>query len=143
MTQSFPTSAEAIFDVLAADSALTAKLGEYTFKSGQTQLALSVNTPGRNLPMLAKTTGIEVVVHDIGDVVDTAYISGEVSLDTVWPVFVICWDEASGRDMHDVVRLICGHFLGSRSLQTVAASDGIGALVQTKIYVRSDKPILA
>lgn len=143
MTQSFPTSAQAIYDVLAADTSLAAKLGTYTFKSGDVLPALSIMTPGTDLPMLTGTSGVEVVIHDTGNVKTGDYLSGERDFVTTWPIFVICWKGATGADMHDVTLAICNHFLGSVAVQTVATADGVGALVQTKIQVRSDRPIIS
>lgn len=143
MAQTFPVSAQVIYDTLAADASLAALLGEYQFKSGLTAPAMSILTPGSDLPMLSGTTGVEVVIHDVGNVNRTDYLTGESEFDTLWPVFVICWKGATGANMHEVAKLICSHFVGSNALQTVAAADGVGALVQTKVQIRSDKPIIA
>lgn len=143
MTQSFPTSAQVIYDVLAADASLVAKLGTYTFKSGDVLPALSIMTPGTDLPMLAGTSGVEVVIHDTGNVKTGDYLSGERDSVTTWLIFVICWKGATGADMHDVTLTICNRFLGSVAVQTVATANGVGALVQTKIQVRSDRPIIS
>lgn len=142
MAQSFPVSAQVIYQTLAADASLVALLGEYRFKSGDTAEAMSIMTPGSDLPMLASTTGVEVVIHDVGDVTSDQYLTDSPTYSTTWPVFVICWDGANGAQMHEVAQKICSHFMGSNALQTVAAADGVGAMVQTKIKIRSDKPII-
>lgn len=142
MAQTFPVSAQVIYDTLAADASLLGMLGQYQFKSGASSTAMSILTPGTDLPMLAGTSGIEVVIHDVGNLETVPYITDSQDYRTVWPVFVICWKGATGADMHEVVKSICAHFAGSNALQTVAAADGVGALVQTKINIRSNMPVL-
>lgn len=71
-----------------------------------------------------------------------SYVTGGAKDEIKWSVFVICWAGATGENMQAVTQLICGHFVDSYSIQTVAAADGVGAAVQTKIVICSDKPII-
>ena len=142
MAQTFPTSGQVIYDTLAADATLTAALGTYTFKNGNQLPSMTVLTPGTDLPMLSKIEGVEVVIHDTGNIETNPDITGGVRNSILFQVFVICWKGATGADMLAVSELICSHFLESRATQTVAAADGVGAAVQTKVVIRSDRPIL-
>ena len=142
MAQVFPTSAQVIYDTIAADGSIMALAGEYTFKNGATNPALSILTPGSDLPQLSKTTGVEIVIHDVGDTQTKSYLTDESDLRITFPIFVICWGGATGSQMQEITNKICKHFLMSQALQTVATSDGIGALVQNKIFVYSDMPIV-
>ncbi len=144
MAQQFPTTAQTIYETLSTDTELMAVLGDYEFKGGQSYPAISVMSPGSDLPSLKKTTGVECIIHDVGDVTRYEYLTGEVARTSVlWSVFLVVWDPGTGADMQVATELICRRFLGSSSIQTVAVSDGLGSLVQTKILIRSDMPILA
>ena len=143
MAQQFPVSAQVIDNTLVADASFVSAIGAYTF-TDQSQLpAVTILTPGTDLPSLSKITGVEVVIHDTGDYTTTSYVAGGAETMTKWSVFVICWAGATGENMQAVTQIICSHFMDSYSIQTVAAADGVGAAVQTKIVILSDKPIIA
>jgi len=142
VTQQFPTSAQVIFDVLAADTTFTDLLGTYEFRAGQTQPALSIVTPGQDMPALKEVYGVECIIHDVGDVEQFHYLSDDAARVSVsWDVFLVCWEPATGADMQAATERLCSRFYGASSLQTVATSDGLGSLVQTKVNFRSDMPI--
>ena len=144
MAQSFPTSAQIIYNTLAGDSTFTDLLGTYDFKGGPTGLtALSIVSPGQDLPGINDVSGLECIIQDTGDITKSEYLSGEAArITTLWSVFLVAWEPATGADMQTAAEKACSHFLGSQAVQTVAASDGLGAQVQTKILIRSDMPII-
>ena len=45
--------------------------------------------------------------------------------------------------MQSAAEAACRRFLGAEAVQTVATSDGLGSLTQTKLIIRSDMPVLA
>ena len=144
MAQQFPTSAQAIYDVLANDANFVTLLGTYEFRAGQAAPAISIVTAGADLPALRKVQGVECVIQDAGDFTKSEYLTGEAARLTVrWSVFLVCWEPATGADLQAAAEYACGRFLGSEAIQTVAVSDGLGAQVQTKLIIRSDMPILA
>ena len=144
MVQQFPTTAQAIYDVLAADATFTGLLGTYEFKAGQSTTALSIVSAGEDMPALRNVQGVECVIQDAGDFTKNEYISNDTARLTVnWSVFLVAWEPAKGSDMQVAAERICSRFLGSEAVQTVAVSDGLGALVQTKVMIRSDMPVLA
>ena len=67
MAQQFPTSAQVIYDILVADPTFSGLIGTYTFKAGQTSPAISIVTPGTDIPSLRKVRGVECVIQDTGD----------------------------------------------------------------------------
>jgi len=142
VAQNFPTTAQAIYDVLAADANLAPYVGQYTFNNMATLPAMSVLTPGDDLPLTKSVTGIEIVIHDTGNIEDFPYLTDTSRLCIHFPVFLICWDGATGADLTAATEIILRRFMGSSSMQTVAASDGIGAKVQNKIIIKSDLPIV-
>ncbi len=143
MAQQFPKTAQAIYDAIAADITIMEKLGTYTFREADGSVpAISIVSPGEDLPALRNVQGIEVVCHDIGDTLPINYLTEAADTRTDFPVFVITWVPKKGGDALEVVNLLLRKFGGSRSYETVAVADGLGALVQTKLMIRSDMPIL-
>jgi len=144
VAQQFPTTAQAIYDVLAADTSFTSLLGTYEFKAGQQITAISIVTAGEDMPALRNVSGVECVIQDAGDFTKNEYISNDAARVTVnWSVFLVAWEPAKGSDLQAAAERACSRFLGSQAVQTVATADGLGSLVQTKVMIRSDMPILA
>lgn len=144
MAQTFPTSAQVIYDILAADSTFTDLLGTYEFRAGQTTTALSIVSAGEDMPALRNVQGVECIIQDAGDFTKNEYISNDAARLTVnWSVFLVAWEPAKGSDVQAVAERACSRFLGSEAIQTVATTDGLGSLVQTKLVIRSDMPVLA
>ena len=142
MAQQFPTSARVIYETLSNDTEFVSYIGEYTFRAGQSAPAISIVTPGQDLPAIKEITGIEVVIHDAADVRRQDYLSQASDLLVDWKVFFICWEPATGMDMTAAVMRAMERFAGSASMETVAVADGIGAQVQTMLLVKGDMPIL-
>jgi len=143
VAQNFPLTAQDIFDVLNNDVDFTSLLGTYTFKAGQPLAALSIISPGADLPSVRKVEGLECVIQDAGNFTSYPYLSGEASRTRIeWSVFLVCWEPSTGADMQAAAERACSRFLGSQAVQTVAVADGIGAQSQTKVMVYSDMPII-
>ena len=143
MAQTFPTSAQVIYDTLAADSTFTDLLGTYEFKAGQTMPAISIVTAGEDMPSLRNVSGVECVIQDAGNFTKNEYISNDPARVTIeWSVFLVAWEPATGAHLQTAAERACSRFLGSFAVQTVATSDGLGSLVQTKLMIRSDMPVL-
>ena len=144
MAQQFPTSAQVIYDTLVADSTFTDLLGAYEFRAGQTTTAISIVSAGEDMPALRNVSGVECIIQDAGDFTRNEYISDDAARLTInWSVFLVAWEPAKGSDLQVAAERACSRFLGSQAIQTVATSDGLGSLVQTKLIIRSDMPILA
>lgn len=144
MAQQFPTTAQAIYDVLAADTTFTNLLGSYEFRAGQQTTAISIISAGEDLPALRNVSGVECIIQDAGDFTSNEYLTGDAPRLTVkWSVFLVAWEPSKGSDLQTAAERACSRFLGSQAIQTVATSDGLGSLVQTKLIIRSDMPIVA
>lgn len=141
MTQTFPTTPQVIYDAVSGDSVISATVGEYVLKGGAgTFPAISIITPGQELPSLKSTTGVEIIIHDIADKRRRDYYDS-VNIETNWKVFVICWDPATGSEVSVIIDRFLEIFRGSTSVETIATSEGIGALVQTMVLIPSDMPM--
>ena len=143
MAQQFPTSAQVVYDVLTTDTVFPTLIGEYTFRAGQSAPAISIVTPGQDLPAIDKISGIEVVIHDAADVRRRDYLTTSADILIDWKVFFICWEPAKGIDLTAAVSRAMQRFAGSTSFETIAVADGIGAQVQTMLTIKGDMPILA
>ncbi len=144
MSQVFPTSPTVIYDALVGNATFMALLGTYKFEGngGATSPAISIVSPGESLPNLRGVTGLECVIHDAANVTRKDYVTGYSTPVYVWQLFLICWDGSNGNDMTAASTEIVQKFSGATSTETVAVSDGLGALVQTRILIPSDRPIL-
>ena len=143
MAQQFPTSARVIYETLSNDTDFLSFIGEYTFRAGQSAPAISIVTPGQDLPAIKEISGIEVVIHDAADVKRMDYLSDSSYLYLDWKVFFICWEPATGTELTAAVAKAMQRFAGSTSIETVAVADGIGAQVQTMLIIKGNMPILA
>ena len=144
MTQSFPTSAQVIYNTLAADSTFMSYLGTYSFRAGQTAPAISVVSAGEDLPSLRKVQGVECVIQDAGGFQSYPYITNDPARVIIsFPVFLVAWEPSTGGDMQLAALRCAANFLNAYAVQTVATADGLGSLAQTKVIIRSDMPIIA
>lgn len=140
--QQFLTTAQAIYDVLAADTTFTDLLGTYEFKAGQEITAISIVSAGEDLPALRKVSGVECVIQDAGETDRIEYLTGAPDFKVTWSVFMIAWEPAKGADLQVATERALQRFLGASVRQVVGVSDGLGALLQNKILIHSNMPVI-
>lgn len=141
--QTFPTSAQVIYDTLAADAVFMSLLGTYNFKSGSGPLAaLSIVSAGESLPSLRNVEGVECIIQDAGDSKQRSYLTGPSDINTRWNLFLVAWEPARGSDLQAATDRVLRRFVGSLSVQTVATTDGLGSLVQNKVEISSENAIV-
>lgn len=131
-----------IYNTLVADAAFMLYVGTYTFATnGQRLPAISIVSPGESMPRVKKVVGLECVIHDAGDVTRADYLDS-TNANINWRVFLIAWEPAKGIDMTQAALRLIQIFGGARTNETVAVSDGLGALAQTMATIPSNSPIL-
>ena len=135
MAQTFASTPQAIFNVLANDTTFSNYLGTYTFTGGNTADSIAILTPGNKLPYLESQAGLECIIHDSGDVQRRDYVNDDSELLTTWKVFLIVWDGSTGSDLDAAVKRAMHLFYGSTSIETLSVSQGLGARVQTMIMI--------
>ena len=141
--QTFPTSAQVIYDTLAADATFLGYLGSYDFKTGQGPItALSIVSPGEDMPSLRNVVGLECIIQDAGEIRAQNYLTDAAYMVTTWSLFLVAWEPAKGDNLQVATEHVMSRFAGSQSVQTVATTDGLGSLVQTKVMIKSNMPIL-
>lgn len=126
---------------MGANTTFVNSLGDYTFTGGSTSKAFAIVTPGRPLPNLETVTGVECIIHDIGDVRRKNYLTDNSSLLSTWKVFLIAWDPATGTNVNTSANIILSTFAGSKAIETVATSSGLTARVQTLILIPEEGAI--
>ena len=142
--QTFPTSAQVIYDTLAADATFLGLLGSYDFKTGQGPItAMSIVSAGEDLPSLRNVQGVECIIQDAGNVNQRNYLTDDLDLVTTWSVFLVAWEPSTGADLQVATERLLRHFHGASATQTVGTVDGLGSLVQNKIVISSDNAIRA
>lgn len=143
MAQVFPLSPETIFEKISTDSTMSSLLGTYTFRANGTAVdAVSIVTPGADLPATRAVSGLECVIHDVATIQRRDYIAGDSNLVPRWSVYLICWDGATGSDMVNAAMRLMQIFGGATATETVAVAQGLGALAQTLVSIPADSPIL-
>lgn len=141
MAQTFPTSPLVIYNTLAANTTFVNTLGTYTFTGGATSKSFAIVTPGKPMPNIETVSGVECIIHDVGDVRRKNYITDNSSLLSMWKVFLIAWDPATGVDIGTSADIILSTFGLSRAVETVATSSGLTARVQTLIMIPEEGAI--
>lgn len=143
MAQSFADSPTAIYDALVDDTDFMDMVGSYTFTKGNTAVdSISIVTPGADLPQLKSQSGLEVVIHDSGIVMNRKYLTDSSDPIITWKVFLIAWAPANGVTVMNAAKRMLQIFGNSTAMETVATADGLGSLVQTMVLIPSDCPIL-
>lgn len=135
MAQSFATTPQRIYNILANDTTFSGYLGTYTFSNGATNDSIVILTPGQKLPQLQSQTGLECIIHDSGDVTRKDYVNDTSDFLTSWKVFLIVWDGATGSTLDAAVKRLMHLFYGSTSIETLAVAEGLGARVQTMVMI--------
>jgi hypothetical protein len=143
VAQNFPTSAQVIYDTLAADTVFVGLIGTYTFAANNAPVpAISIVSSGENLPAVRNVQGVECVIQDAADISLFNYLTDPADVRSSWRVFLVAWDPAKGSDLQEAAERVCSRFANAYSFQTVATANGIGSLVQTMVQVYSHMPIL-
>jgi len=135
MAQTFATTPQIIYNVLANDSSFSSYIGNYSFTGGSTSPSIVILTPGEVLPQLESQVGLECIIHDSGDISRKDYINDNSDLLTTWKVFLIVWDGSTGSDLDSAAKRALHLFYGAKTIETLTVSKGLGARVQTMIMI--------
>lgn len=145
LAQRFPTSPEVIFNELSVAPNIAARVGTYTFHTGDTADAIAIVSPGVPLPQLTKVEGIEIIISDIPNPGLRQLVTYDDDTSTPaiydWYVTVIAWDPATGSDLTEVLNAITQLFVGSQAFESVAVPPGLTARSQSFVSVSSQNAI--
>ena len=141
MNHIYPDTPGVIYRILDADPEFSSYIGTYKFANNQVENAISMLTPGSNIPGVQSVAGVECIIHDISDVKRIDFLTDSSTLINEWKVFLVAWDPATGEDLNNAVRRIMELFRGATSMQTVRTSEGFDARVQTVVTIPSNQPL--
>jgi hypothetical protein len=143
MPQQKASSPEVIYQTLINDAEFSSLIGEYVFVTNNTAIdSILIKTPGQDLPNLQSQTGLEVIIHDIGDITYRSFLTDAINTVATWKVFLVAWPPANGETVTHAASRMLQIFGGAYSMETVAVSDGLQAMVQTMVLISEDCPIL-
>jgi hypothetical protein len=132
-----------IYGTLTADAAFMALVGTTTFVAGGTTLdAISIVTPGADLPNVSGNSGLEVVIHDVSNLGRREYITDQVDITTTWKVFLLAWPGANGATLNSAARRIMERFSKATTIETNPTPSGLGSISQLLVLIPSDSVII-
>jgi hypothetical protein len=144
LPQSHPTTPTAIYDTLLADATFMALVGTRTFEAGNTTLpALSVHTPGADLPKTSSISGLEVLIHDVVPQRRRNYLTGPADITFQWKVYLLAWPPANGSTMTAATTRVLELFSNAESIEVGPTPTGLGSIAQSLILISSDSAITA
>lgn len=143
MAQQHVDSPEIIYETLTSDETFMDLVGKRIFKGSSTQLdAISITTPGENLPPIQEQTGLEVVIHDISQLNRNQYITDEIDITTIWKVFLLAWPGSNGSTLNNAARRIMELFTNATTLETNPTPAGLGSIAQLLVLIPSSSVAL-
>ena len=143
MAQSKAESPGAIYEALTGDSAFSSMIGEYKFVSSTSPIdSISILSPNQQLPQLSSQTGLEVIIHDSGQVTRMDYLTDESEALVTWSVYLIAWPPATGLIVTEAAARMIQIFSNSTALEVVAVPNSIGALVQSLVLIPKNAAIM-
>lgn len=144
MAQLRAENPEIIYYILTDDDDFMDLVGKRVFKSENTELdAISILTPGQDLPSIKKITGLEVVIHDLNQLNRREYITGDYDVTATWKIFLLAWPGANGKTLSNAASRIMQLFSKATMIETNPVPSGVGAIAQVLVLVPSDSAILA
>lgn len=136
MAQNRVTGPEDIYNALVGDATFMANIGQYKFlNDAAPKDAISILTPGENLPNLESISGVEAIIHDMGDVSRRDYITSASDALVEYRIFLLLWEPGTGNDLAAAAKRTVEMFTGSRAIETVAAPKELNAMVQTLVII--------
>lgn len=126
-----PATAEAIYDLLAADSVIAAGLGTYTLPDGTVRPAIGSFAANEKLPEGTVSNGIEVAITRVPGFAPRTMQDG-VAPNPTWRIYLVGWGAAATLQAmtQRVLLLLPG---ATASQQGDAPGSGIGVMDQTVV----------
>ncbi len=143
MAQQKADSPEVIYDTLVGDTEFAALVGSYKFVGQATAVdSISVLSPSEKLPQLSSQAGLEVIIHDVGEVKRFDYLTNSSEAVINWKVYLIAWPDANGATVTAATKRIIEIFSNAIGIEVIATPNEIGALVQNVVLIPSNAAIM-
>jgi hypothetical protein len=131
-----PTTAQELYDLLAADAVVAPALGSYTPRGGAAIPAIAVVRRNEKLPEGVVVVGLEVVIMANPDYSTEAFATGETALNPQFRLYVSEWSPAGGMTaLQALAQRIIALLPGCRAVPIGGdpAGEGLGMLDQSAI----------
>lgn len=127
-----PTTAAELFDLLAADTAISDGLGTYAFPDGTTQPAMVPVFSNENLPPGTRIDGIEITITRM-PLYGPQPTYSSVLLNPTFRIYIAAWGDASTLQAmtERVMALLPG--ATSRSIEGDKPGSGLGLIDQSVV----------
>jgi hypothetical protein len=143
MAQQKADSPEVIYDTLTEDEQFLSLVGSYKFIGQTSEVdSITILSPNENLPQLSSQSGLEVIIHDVGQVTRMDYLTDASVPVTTWKVYLIAWPPATGSTVAEAASRMIQIFSNSTAVEIVATPNEIGALVQSLVLIPSNAAIM-
>jgi hypothetical protein len=143
MAQSKADSPEVIYDTLIGDTEFAALIGSYVFVGQTTAIdSIGIMSPNEKLPQLSSQTGLEVIIHDIGETRRVDYLTDPSEAVINWKVYLIAWPGADGGTVTAATKRMIEIFSNATGVEVIATPNEIGALVQNVVLIPSNAAIM-
>lgn len=143
MAQSKADSPGAIYEALTGDSIFSSLIGEYKFVNNTSPIdAISILSPNEKLPQLSSQSGLEVVIHDSGQVTRRDYLTDASEPLVTWRVYLIAWPPANGVTLTEAAARMIQIFSNSTAIEVMSTPNEIGALVQNLVLIPENAAIM-
>jgi len=143
MAQTKADSPGAIYEALTGDSDFSELIGEYKFVNNTSTIdSISILSPNEKLPQLSSQTGLEVVIHDSGQVTRKDYLTDESEALITWKVYLIAWPPATGATVTEAAARMIKIFSNSTAVEVISTPNEIGALVQSLVLIPDNAAIM-
>ena len=143
MAQSKADSPEVIYDTLVGDTEFAALVGSYSFVGQSTPVdSISILSPNEKLPQLSSQSGLEVIIHDVGEVRRVDYLTSASDAVVNWKVYLIAWPDANGGTITSATKRMIEIFSNAVGVEVIATPNEIGALVQNVVLIPSSAAIM-
>ena len=143
MAQLKADSPEVIYDTLVDDTEFAALVGSYVFVGQATAVdSISILSPNEKLPQLSSQTGLEVIIHDVGETRRVDYLTDPSEAVISWKVYLIAWPGADGGTITAATKRMIEIFSNATGVEVIATPNEIGALVQNVVLIPSNAAVM-
>lgn len=143
MAQTKADSPGAIYDALTGDSTFSSLIGEYKFVNNTSPIdSITILSPNERLPQLSGQSGLEVIIHDAGQVTRMDYLTNEPEALITWKVYLIAWPPATGATVTEAAARMIQIFSNSTAIEVVSTPNEVGALVQSLVLIPQNAAIM-
>lgn len=134
------TTAQGLYDLLAADATIAAALGTYTLPDGTVRPAIGVFFANEKLPEGTISDGIEVSITALPGYATQA-LQEEVATNPTWRIYVVGWQ--SGAQLQAVAERILFLLPGATASTVPGDAPGSGIGVMDQVVVTWTNPAVA